>query len=78
MELLEKHKLYLRPDKCEFEKMTVEYLGVIISHNSIAMDPVSSRSVFFLGFSGSNFIQPIPVVRGRQGKDQKYTKSSTN
>ena len=38
LELLEKHKLYLRPDKCEFEKTTVEYLGVIISHNSISMD----------------------------------------
>ena len=33
LELLEKHKLYLRPNKCEFEKTTVEYLGVIISHN---------------------------------------------
>ena len=40
LELLEKHKLYLRADKCEFEKTTVEYLGVIISHNSVAMDPV--------------------------------------
>jgi len=37
LELLEKHKLYLRPDKCEFEKTTVEYLGVIISHNSVSM-----------------------------------------
>jgi len=31
MELLEKNKLYLRADKCEFEKTTIEYLGVIIS-----------------------------------------------
>jgi len=45
MELLEKHKLYLRPDKCEFEKTTVEYLGVIISHNSVAMDPVKVSGV---------------------------------
>jgi len=45
MELLEKHKLYLRPDKCEFEKTTVEYLGVIISHNSVAMDPVKVAGV---------------------------------
>jgi hypothetical protein len=37
---LEKHKLYLQLDKCEFEKTTVEYLGVIISHNSVAMDLV--------------------------------------
>jgi len=45
LELLEKHKLYLRADKCEFEKTMVEYLGVIISHNSIAMDPVKIAGV---------------------------------
>jgi hypothetical protein len=45
LEILEKHKLYLRPDKCEFEWTTVEYLGVIISHNSIAMDPVKITRV---------------------------------
>ena len=32
LEILEKHKLYLHPDKCKFEKTTIEYLGVIISH----------------------------------------------
>src|SRR6204780_4566138 len=40
LELLEKHQLYLRPDKCEFERTTMEYLRVIISHNSVCMDPV--------------------------------------
>ena len=45
LELLEKHKLYLCPDKCEFEKTTVEYLGVIISHNSVSMDPVKIAGV---------------------------------
>jgi len=45
LELLEKHKLYLQPDKCEFEWTTVEYLGVIISHNSVAMDPVKVAGV---------------------------------
>ena len=45
LELLEKHKLYLRVDKCEFEKTTVEHLGVIISHNSVAMDPVKIAGV---------------------------------
>src|SRR6267378_7467625 len=39
-ELLKKNKLYLRLDKCEFERTTIEYLGVIVLHNSIAMDPV--------------------------------------
>ena len=45
LELLEKHKLYLRSDKCEFEKTTIKYLGVIISHNSITMDPVKIAGV---------------------------------
>ena len=45
LELLQKHKLYLRADKCEFEKTTVEYLGVIISHNSVAMDPIKIAGV---------------------------------
>src|SRR6266545_296544 len=45
MELLEKNKLYLRADKCEFEKTMIEYLGVIISHNSVVMDPVKIAGV---------------------------------
>jgi len=44
LELLEKHKLYLCTDKCEFEK-TMVYLGVIISHNSVVMDPVKIAGI---------------------------------
>ena len=32
-------------DKCEFEKTRVEYLGVIISHNSVKMDPAKVAGV---------------------------------
>jgi len=45
LELLEKHKLYLHSDKCEFKKTMIEYLGVIISHNSIAMDLVKIAGI---------------------------------
>ncbi len=45
MELLEKNKLYLQADKCEFKKTTIEYLRVIILHNSVAMDPVKVAGV---------------------------------
>jgi hypothetical protein len=39
------HKLYPRPEKCEFEKVRIEYLGVIISHNKVEMDPVKITGV---------------------------------
>ena len=45
LELLQKHKLFLKPEKCEFEKTKVEYLGVIVSHNSVEMDPVKVAGV---------------------------------
>ena len=45
LELLAKHKLYLQPEKCEFEKTRIEYLGVIISHNSVEMDPIKVAGV---------------------------------
>jgi hypothetical protein len=45
LELLQKHQLFLKPDKCEFEKTKIEYLGLIISHNSVKMDPVKVAGV---------------------------------
>jgi hypothetical protein len=39
------HKLYLRLEKCEFEKTKIEYLGVIISHNKVEMDLVKIAGV---------------------------------
>lgn len=39
LERLRKHDLYLRPEKCEFEKQQVEYLGLIIRHGEVTMDP---------------------------------------
>jgi hypothetical protein len=40
LDCMRKHKLYLRTEKCEFEKTKIEYLGVIILHNKVEMDPV--------------------------------------
>ena len=39
LDLLQLHNLSLKPEKCEFEKMSIKYLGVIISQNSVMMDP---------------------------------------
>jgi hypothetical protein len=45
LQVLEDNQLFLKPSKCEFEKTKVEYLGVIISHNSVEMDPVKIAGV---------------------------------
>lgn len=63
---LREHKLCLCPEKCEFEKTSIEYLGVIISHAHIEMDLVKVAGVAawlvpenkkdvqqFLGFANS-------------------------
>jgi hypothetical protein len=42
---MREHKLYLRPEKYEFEKTKIKYLGVIISHNKVEMDPVKIAGV---------------------------------
>jgi hypothetical protein len=39
MELLLKAGRYLKPEKCEFHKETVKFLGLIISTNGVSMDP---------------------------------------
>src|SRR5882757_8011837 len=43
--LLEKHNLFIKPEKCDFEQSSVEYLGVVISHNSEKMDPAKIAGV---------------------------------
>jgi hypothetical protein len=40
LDRMHEHKLYLWPEKCEFEKTRIKYLGVIISHNKVEMDLV--------------------------------------
>jgi hypothetical protein len=65
LDKLEKHDLYLKPEKCEFAKEEIEYLGVIIGKNKIRMDPGKLRGIAdwpvprnptevqqFLGFTG--------------------------
>jgi hypothetical protein len=42
---MHEHKLYLRPEKCEFKKTKIKYLGVIISHNKVEMDLVRIAGV---------------------------------
>ena len=45
MEFLQKNHLYLKPEKCKFKRLTDEYLGVVISENSVKMDPAKVAGV---------------------------------
>ena len=45
LELMRKHKLYLKLEKCEFEKTTIKYLSIVISENRISMDLVKIAGV---------------------------------
>ncbi len=62
---LEQNDLYLKPEKCNFEKKEIDYLGVIIGNGWIQMDPKKLKGVTdwpvprnpmeirkFLGFTG--------------------------
>ena len=42
---LQEHNLYLRPEKCEFEKEEVEYLGLLIRRGEVHMDPAKVKAV---------------------------------
>jgi hypothetical protein len=37
--------LFLRPEKCSFNRTSVEYLGIIISEGELHMDPVKLKAV---------------------------------
>jgi len=45
LEILAEHKLFLCPEKCEFHRKQIEYLGLVISENKVAMDPVKVAGV---------------------------------
>jgi len=45
LKVLAEHKLFLCPEKCEFHRKEIEYLGLVISENKVAMDPVKVAGV---------------------------------
>jgi len=45
LQVLKKNKLFLCPEKCEFYKQWIEYLGLVISENEVSMDPVKVAGV---------------------------------
>jgi hypothetical protein len=65
LDKLRKHDLFLKPEKCLFEKHSMEFLGVVLGDRTIQMDPTKLKGVTdwptprtvkdvrgFLGFTG--------------------------
>jgi len=42
---LRKHKLYAKPEKCEFHKEKIEYLGYILTPDGLFMDPAKVKTI---------------------------------
>ena len=42
---LRDNDLYLNPEKCKFEQSRIPYLGVILSHNKVEMDPIKVQAI---------------------------------
>ena len=45
LQRLQENDLYLKPKKCEFNKTTMEYLGLIIKEGQLLMDPVKLKGI---------------------------------
>ncbi len=45
LQCLWEHKLFLKAEKCKFEVLETEYLGVIISQDSVRMDPMKVAGI---------------------------------
>lgn len=45
MSTLRKHGLYVKAEKCDFEKVSIQFLGLIISTEGIAMDPQKVKAI---------------------------------
>jgi Reverse transcriptase (RNA-dependent DNA polymerase) len=45
LQRLREHNLFLKPKKCEFNKTTLEYLGLIIQEGKLSMDPVKLSGI---------------------------------
>jgi Reverse transcriptase (RNA-dependent DNA polymerase) len=79
LECLRLHRLYLHPEKCEFERTRIKYLGLIVSQGKVEMDPVNVAGIIdwpvpknhkevqvFLGFA--NFYRQLVEGFSRQAQ----------
>jgi hypothetical protein len=47
LEILRQNDLYLKATKCAFEQTKIEFLRMIIEHNSLSMDPIKVDRILF-------------------------------
>jgi hypothetical protein len=45
LQILRNNQLYLKAEKCAFERTQIEYLGLIIRHGEVSMDPIKVQGV---------------------------------
>jgi len=45
LDKLEKHDLYLKPEKCTFTQKRIKFLGVVLENNTIQMDPTKIKGI---------------------------------
>ena len=46
LSILSTNKLYLKPEKCEFKKLQIEFLGLIVSKGKVEMDPIKVSGIW--------------------------------
>ncbi len=54
LQTLHSYKLFLQLEKCKFKHQEVDYLGLVISKDHIAMDPIKVQGV-------TDWLQPVKV-----------------
>ena len=45
LQTLQDHNLYLKPDKCQFHKMEIAFLGMVVGGGQVKMDPVKVEGI---------------------------------
>jgi hypothetical protein len=47
LEILHRNDLYLKAAKCAFEQTKIKFLGMVIKHNSLFMDPIKVDGILY-------------------------------
>ena len=45
LKTLQEHDLYLKPDKCKFHRMEIDFLGMVVGGGQVKMDPVRVEGI---------------------------------